>query len=133
MDPQETWRRLISAWLTSDWSEVAELTEALISWLDKGGFAPKPDYPKNMGADWDCVVVRAASSFASQRASSVLDDPNGIPQNIPFSLSCATCDRDGPGTFADAASLGWHRVQYLPNAISTNFLGICPSCQPDDE
>jgi hypothetical protein len=41
MDVTTTIRRLIAALLRGDRTDALELTEALDSWLDKGGFIPE--------------------------------------------------------------------------------------------
>ena len=40
MDPNATWRELIDAHAIQDGERVEELAQALISWLDRGGFPP---------------------------------------------------------------------------------------------
>lgn len=133
MDPQESYSRLLTAWMNRDWSDVAELSEALLDWLDKGGFPPEPNYPKEMGNEWNATVVRATCKFALLRANDVLANENEIPAEVPFCLSCISCQDDGPASYMEATSNGWQAVQYIPNSISTAFLGICPSCFAEDK
>jgi hypothetical protein len=128
MDPQESYRRLIDAWINRNWEEVAELAQALLDWLGRGGFPPEPNYPKEMGSEWNRVAVRAVCEFGVTRANNVLEDANGIPVDVPFSLSCIECQADGPESFSDATSKGWQAIQYVPNSHLTVFLGICPGC-----
>ena len=133
MDPQESYLRLLAAWMNRDWADLAELAEALLNWLDNGGFPPEPNYPKEMGNEWNAVMVRATCNFARARANNVLDDENEIPSEVPFRLTCVSCQEDGPATYADATTNGWQAVQYIPNSISTPFLGICPSCVAEEK
>ena len=133
MDPQESYLRLLNAWINREWEEVAELSQALLDWLDKGGFPPEPHYPKEMGNEWNTIVVRAICDFAVSRANSVLEDENGIPSEIPFRLTCINCQEDGPTSFAESQANGWDAVQYVPNSIYRTFLGICPRCTAEDK
>ena len=68
MDPQATWDMLLQAWGKRHWDEVSELSESLLAWLDKGGFPPETNYPKELGADWDKAVAEATCRFAFKRA-----------------------------------------------------------------
>lgn len=131
MDPQESYNRMIDAWINRDWSEVAELAEALLDWLDKGGFPPEPSYPKDMGREWNERVVRATSNFMLSRANNVLADDSEIPTEVPFSLTCIECQEIGPMSFADARAQGWQAIQYVPNSYLSVILGICPSCSAE--
>ncbi len=54
---------------------------------------------------------------------------DAIPQDVPFSLSCAECDVDSPDTYEDALDGGWTRIQYFPQGVAENFLGLCPVCR----
>lgn len=40
MDPQATWEQLQEAYGNADWETVRELAQALLDWLDRGGFPP---------------------------------------------------------------------------------------------
>jgi hypothetical protein len=106
---------------------------SLLDWLDKGGFPPEPNYPKELGREWNSEVVRATCKFALSRANDVLADENEIPSEVPFCLTCISCQNDGPASYLEATSNGWQAVQYIPNSISTAFLGICPSCVVEDK
>lgn len=128
MDPQVTWQLLLLAWNDGDWEEVIELASSLLDWLNKQGFAPETSESFPLGQDWNDVVVRAACTFARQRACSVLSDPDGIPGSVSFSLTCDSCRNDGPDSFADAMSARWIEIRYTPTMASANFVGLCPSC-----
>ena len=132
MDPQATWRELIEAWLEGNWQAVSEFSEALLDWLSKDGFPPETMGAMRLGADWNRSIAVAVCELAYQRASSVLDRPNGIPTDVSFTLACATCNDDGPHTYDEAIADGWKQLQYTPAGISENFLGRCPQCQTVD-
>lgn len=112
MDPQTTWDMLLRAWSRRAWDDVLDLSQALLDWLDKGGFPPETNYPTELGAEWNTVVARAAIEFALRRSRLVLDDPNGIPADVPFVLICTKCMHEGPESFATATKQGWANIQY---------------------
>lgn len=128
MDPQATWELLLVAWTRNEWDDVIELASNLLDWLNKEGFAPETCSSHPVGHDWNVVVARAACTFARQRACSVLSDPDGIPENVPFSLTCDTCGNDGPDSHAEAIAEGWTEFQHTPTLVSANFTGLCLTC-----
>lgn len=132
MDPQTTWDLLLQAWAGRQWRDVAEHSEALLEWLRMGGFPPETNYPKEFGADWDTVVATAVCCFALKRSQQVLDDANGIPADVPFSLVCAECLDEGPVSFDLATQSGWTNIQYFPAGKGENFLGRCSRCRASD-
>ena len=129
MDPQATWNALLEEWMRCNWQEVAELAEALLGWLKKNGFPPETIGERRMGADWNRTLALAVCAFALRRANRVLADPNGIPDDVGFSLSCDTCGNDGPDTHDEAIAEGWTELRYTPAGLSENFLGYCPICR----
>ena len=133
MDPQRTWTDLLTAWQNRDWESVLELAEALRDWLDKGGFPPEVEYPKDLGGDFNAAIARAASEFAAHRAQSVLDDPQQIPRDVPFSLCCSICHDIGPTNELAARASGWINIQYFPAGIPETFRGNCPKCSGGKE
>ena len=133
MDPQITWHSLLAAWTRGNWLDVTELAEALIDWLDKGGFPPKTVAAPELGVDWHRVVAKAAAKFALVHAAAALENPDGVPAVVAFTLTCAHCNNEGPSTYTVAKRDGWKGIQYSPTEISENFLGICPICQAEDE
>jgi hypothetical protein len=68
MDPRATWRELKDAYRAADWSRVSELAEALLGWLEMGGFPPETADGEPMGEEWDRAVARAAAESALRRA-----------------------------------------------------------------
>ena len=85
-----------------------------------------------MGEEWNRTLVLAVCTLAWERATGVLESPNGIPSGVPFSLSCDTCGNDGPDSFEAADAEGWIDLRYTPCGLSENFLGFCPICQLED-
>lgn len=75
MDPNTTWDNLLMAYATKDWASVEELAEALLHWLDRGGFAPHlttgstmMQFTCQLDDEWNAAVARAACQVAIERA-----------------------------------------------------------------
>jgi hypothetical protein len=132
MDPQETWKKLLDAWTGFEWEEVDQLADALLCWLDDGGFPPELETPRELGAEFNATVVRYACGFVRRRATSVLDNPNRIPQDVPFTLTCGNCNNEGPDSENEARHEGWQDISYVPTSLSEDFSGLCPTCQSAD-
>ncbi|EMI24413.1 hypothetical protein [Rhodopirellula europaea] len=132
MDPQVTWNALIREWSDGNWLDVFELAEALFDWLSNDGFPPETMGTLRLGADWNQMIGLAAAKFALKRANEVLDNPAGIPDSVPFTLTCANCNNEGPSTVCDALEEGWSHFQYVPAGMSEKFLGYCPVCRKRD-
>lgn len=128
MDPQETWRMLLDTWFCRHWNDVVELSEALQNWLSKDGFAPQVEHPRQLGADLNRTIVLSTSQFVKHRALTVLESANGIPLNVPFTLTCSECNNEGPDNFAQAVAEGWEDVEYVTHLPAENFLGCCLAC-----
>ena len=133
MDPKETWRMLLDAWLYRKWDEVLELSEALLNWLEKDGFAPQIEYPRSLGPDLNRLLTKTACEFIRKRATVVMESPNRIPRDVGFSLTCSECNNEGPESYDEAIAEGWSGIEYVPHLISENFLGSCPTCLVNDE
>ena len=128
MDPQETWRMLLEAWFNRNWDDVVELSEALLNWIGKDGFAPCVEHARELGPDLNRLLVRTACDFLLKRANVVLESPNRIPQDVGFSLTCGECNNEGPDSYDEAIAEGWTGIEYVPHLASENFLGRCPIC-----
>lgn len=128
MDPKETWRMLLDAWRYRKWDEVLELSIALLNWLEKEGYAPQVEYPRELGPELNCLLAKAACVFLRNRAVDVLKSPNRIPLDVGFSLACSECNNEGPASFDAAICEGWMKIEYIPHLSSENFLGRCPIC-----
>ena len=141
MDPQVAWLELMDAFHQLDWDRVRDLADGLLQWMNGGGFSPetsvvrKPvdgspnEPPKSLGPNWNRTVAQAACRYALDLANQVLNDPNGIPHGIPFTLSCCNCDVDGPGDYYKAVDEGWFRIRFVPQSPGENFIGLCPDCE----
>ena len=129
MDPQETWLRLLAASVNNDWEEAEELANALLTWLEKGGFPPEVLGPKELGVEFNAALVHAACSFILRRADSVLAEGSCMPQAGSFSLICRYCSKERSGAAVDVIAEGWMGIEYVPGSISENLWGICPSCR----
>ncbi len=64
MDPQVTWGRLLTAYTLGDWSEIEEHAEALLAWLDRGGFPPRIVSGTDDLQDFDRTLAYAGCRFA---------------------------------------------------------------------
>ncbi len=98
----------------------------LQNWLRRGGWAPDILSPRRLGNDWNRTVITAACGFMTELASQVLEDPDGIPRSVPFSVSCCECDASSPGSFDDALAEGWTEIAFFPQSVAENFIGLCP-------
>lgn len=126
MDPQTAWNELLSAWHALEWQSVHDSAQALLAWLDGNGFPPETVPGHRMGNEWNRIVVRAACEYAADVAVRVQYAPDGIPEGVPFSVSCCDCDVDGPATYQQAVAEGWTNIAFYPQGLSENFLGQCP-------
>ena len=95
MDPQAAWNELLCAWRCCQWHVVAELAEALLAWLAKGGFPPETT-ARGLGRDWNHAVALSVCHFAFQRASALLGQEYQVPFDVPYLLSCTLCGHEGP-------------------------------------
>lgn len=132
MDPQATWNRLLEEWANGNWLDVSEAAEALLEWLSKDGFPPQTTGSRQMGVDWHRVLAFAMCRFALNRANDVLNSPDQIPSQVTFSLTCASCNNEGPNTYDEAIDEGWTGIEYFPAGTSENFLGHCDICRERD-
>ncbi len=126
MDIQQTWKHLLNSWLVLDWQQVSESATSLLERLERGDVAPNPIPGLQMGDPWNRVVILAASQHMKKLAEQVLADPNGIPPDVPFSLSCCECDADGIDSFEQAIAEDWTLIAFYPQGVGENFVGLCP-------
>ena len=151
MDPQRAWQELMEAFHQLDWDRVRDLSEGLLQWMSRGGLSPDTSAPvaapaghsteqageaglqtmprPSLGPEWHRTVAQAACRYALDLAVQVLEDADGIPRGVPFSLSCCDCDIDSPQSYEEAIAAGWNRIQFEPQSPGENFLGLCPDCQ----
>ena len=124
---------LLDAWFKRDWDGVLELCEALLNWLERDGFAPQVEYPRELGPDLNRLLARSARDFLRQRAMVVLESPSGIPLDVGFSLTCSECNNEGPENYDEAIDEGWTGIEYVPRRPSRDFLGSCPVCLANNQ
>ncbi len=56
--------------------------------------------------------------------------PEGFPPEVPFSLTCEECDGGMEiGSYEEAVEQGWTGIEYTPEQMLANFLGLCPECR----
>lgn len=133
MDPRTTWEVMMNSFIEHDWMQLRKAAEDLQEWMKQGGCPPEIVPGRNMGTIWNGHLVASTCDFAISLTKRVLDDPNGIPEGVPFSLSCCECDVDGAATFEESIAEGWTRIEFTPVGVAENFLGLCPEHSRDDE
>ena len=57
-----------------------------------------------------------------------MDDPTAGHGDVPFTLSCCDCDCESPASFDAAVAAGWILIQFDPDGLSENYVGLCPQC-----
>ena len=57
MDPQATWNEMLESISAGDFFEAELRAEALLHWLDRGGFAPQP-LSRVLSEEWDRLICR---------------------------------------------------------------------------
>ena len=133
MDPQAAWQQMIDSFIEHDWQQLHETAHGLLNWMSKGGRPPDTVPGRQMGSLWDGQVAIGLCTFAFSLAQRVMDDPNGIPEGIPFSLSCFECDAASPGSYEEAITEGWTSIEFVPEGLAENFFGLCPDHGSDQE
>ena len=56
-----------------------------------------------------------------------MSDDN-LPNEQPFSISCRYCDAGCGLTVDEAIAECWMEIEFFPDGIAENFLGVCPNC-----
>ncbi|MCH7724968.1 MAG: hypothetical protein IH991_00600 [Planctomycetes bacterium] len=69
MDPDANWQLLLEAITEQDWERTSELAQAVLVWLDRGGFPPQSVLRVNLGKEWDTAVTRFACAYALATAT----------------------------------------------------------------
>lgn len=67
MDPDATLADLLSALQRRDWEVVEELSDALLTWIENGGFPPLTLGPKELGKKWHHTVTYFTCYAAKER------------------------------------------------------------------
>lgn len=73
MDPTATWQLLLDAYADRDWSQIEEAAEALLQWLDRGGFPPQTIPGRQMDAEWNRTIACSACQFALLQVQSAVN------------------------------------------------------------
>lgn len=68
MDPQAALRDLLAAVNDRNWDGVDELSEALLSWLQRRGFPPQTVGPAELGRGWHRAIAEFICYLAQSRA-----------------------------------------------------------------
>ena len=68
MDPEATLRDLLAAVRDRDWDLVDELSEALLTWVQKRGFPPQTVGPQELGRGWHRAIAEFICYLAQSRA-----------------------------------------------------------------
>ena len=59
---------------------------------------------------------------------------NDFPADVPFSLSCESCDGGMEiSSYEEAIAAGWTDICYAPELSMANYLGLCPECRQRQE
>jgi hypothetical protein len=59
----------------------------------------------------------------------VMTLPADLPPDVPFSLTCEQCDAGMEiGSYEEAVAAGWTDIEYAPDYLMANFVGLCPGC-----
>lgn len=72
MDPHQTLTNLLAAIVDRDWERVCELSEALLTWMESGGFPPEPVGPTSLGQRWHRAMTTFICHAATSRANDAL-------------------------------------------------------------
>ena len=72
MDPQATLKDLLEAMGERDWDRVRDLSGALLTWMDRGGFPPDTVGAKHLGVRWHRAVATFVCHAAASRANDAL-------------------------------------------------------------
>lgn len=70
MDPHSTLNDLLDAIVRRDWERVRELSDALLTWMENGGFPPEAIGSSKLGKRWH----RTIATFICHAAVSRADD-----------------------------------------------------------
>lgn len=71
MDPQATLNDLLDAVADRDWDRVRELSDALLTWMERGGFPPEAVGPSKLRKRWHRTIATFIFHAATSRANGV--------------------------------------------------------------
>jgi len=67
MDPQATFEELLDAVSDRDWDRMDELSEALLRWMETGGFPPRIVGLATLGCNWHRAIATFICHLAKSR------------------------------------------------------------------
>ena len=80
MDPSQCWNDMLIAYATKQWQEARESAEALLEWLEKGGFPPQPtigtttlSFTSQLDAEFSRAICLAACRHICEQGQEVPD------------------------------------------------------------
>lgn len=78
MDPSQCWDDMLVAYATKQWQEARGCAEALLEWLERGGFPPQPtigtttlSFTTQLDADFSRVLCLAACRHILEQTQEV--------------------------------------------------------------
>lgn len=74
MDPQATLTAIFEAINEKDWEQAIELSEALLNWMQRGGFPPQVAGPESPGQQWHREMARCICRLAMSMSQVSLAD-----------------------------------------------------------
>lgn len=80
MDPQQTLNDLIGAMAEGDADRVRELSEALSTWIERGGFPPQTIGPQELGNAWHATITRCVCRLAPAHVRPVRPGDGDTPE-----------------------------------------------------
>lgn len=72
MDPQQTLTDMLDAIVARDWDHVLELSDALLTWMENGGFPPEAIGSPKLGKRWHRAIATFLCHAATSRARDAL-------------------------------------------------------------
>lgn len=72
MDPQETFEAMLAALRNREWELVEDTSDALRTWMNRGGFPPETLGADSLGAEWHGTIAAFVCDLAASRALDAL-------------------------------------------------------------
>ncbi len=72
MDPQQTLHDMLDEIVARDWERVVGLSDALLTWIETGGFPPEVVGPSKLGKRWHRTIATFICHAAASRADDAL-------------------------------------------------------------
>ena len=81
MDPNAAWNNMLAGYATKQWADAVSHAEALLDWLEAGGFPPQPTIGSTTGnltcqldAEFSAAICTAACEHVISRCQWELSD-----------------------------------------------------------